>query len=162
MPSNWRRAILKVLHPPGRAAGLGGSVGPSAMTGAAGIFPSIAVIAEDARSDQSRLVAQRASSTARTDEIEPDPAVFKLDGGSAEPSPSAHDDPAHGSLEDGDEIALDVCIHTNGCAKRQEIIGNGPVGCCPSQMEIAYGLVASAAPGREIVEQEAPMASTPR
>jgi len=100
-----------------------------------------------------RLVAQRASCTARTDEIEPDPAVFKLDGRSAEPSPPAHDDPAHGSLEDGDEIALDIRIHAIGCAKRQEVIGNGLVCCRPSQMEIAYGEVASAAPRREIVEQ---------
>ena len=43
-----------------------------------------------------RLVAQRASCTAPTDEIEPDPAVFELDGRSAEPSPPAHDNPAHG------------------------------------------------------------------
>jgi len=106
-----------------------------------------------------RLVAQRASCTARTDEIEPDPAVFELDGRSAEPSPPAHDNPAHGSLEDGDEIALDVRIQANGCAKREEVIGNGPVRCRPSQVEIAYREVASAAPRREIIEQQAPMAS---
>ena len=84
------------------------------------------------------LVTQRASCTAGTDEIEPDPAVFKLDSWTAEPSPPAHDDPAHGGIEDRDEIALHIRVHANGCTKRQEVIGNVPVRCHPAQMEIAY------------------------
>jgi len=84
------------------------------------------------------LVTQRASCTAPTDEIKPDPPVVKLDGRSAEPSPPAHDDPAHGGLEDGDEIALHVRLDPNRSAKGEEIVSNRPVRCHPAQMEIAY------------------------
>jgi hypothetical protein len=84
------------------------------------------------------LVTQRASCAARTNEIEPDPAVVKLDGWTTEPSPPSHDDPAHGGIEDRDEIALHIRLHANGCTKRQEVIGNVPVRCYPAQMEIAY------------------------
>ena len=102
-----------------------------------------------------RLVAQRASCTAPTDEIEPDPAVFKLDGRSAEPSPPAHDNPAHGSLEDGDEISLHVGPDAGGRTHWQELHGDRLSRCLPTQMEVTHGDVAPAAARREIVEERA-------
>lgn len=112
--------------------------------------------------DQRGSVADGTPGPAGADEIEPDPAVAKLDGRAAEPSPPAHDDPPSGTLKDRHEILLHVRVQAAGCPERKELVGYGPIDCRPAQMEITHRDVPTTAPRREIVEHQAPMSGTHR